>query len=361
MSADRYGGAPVASFPSVSLIVRSCDRPSLAEALASAAGQDYPALEVVIVAASGRAHRAPENHAGDHPIVFVASERPLSRPAAANAGLDAAHGDWLTFLDDDDVLLPGHIAGLIEASRNAGEARFVHTLARARMADGRIESFGQPFSLPQLHERNFIHLGTALFARSLALAGCRFDESLDIMEDWDFFLQCAQHTRFHFEPRQTFEWRAESGSSGAAGGANHDDRRFAAYRDRIHAKWATQRDALVDHVRAGLTVALEMARQGNVAGAETRCRGILASVQNDAHALNLLAMLQRKNGRLDEARRTQELACAVRPQDPSLVYNLALLCRLQGDRSAALRHCRKAAEVDPTFAPSQRLLAELRP
>lgn len=100
----------------------------------------------------------------------------------------------------------------------------VYTLARVRLCDGYMQTLGQPFATLQLYERNFIHLSMSLFSRDLPALGCRFDESMHILQDWDFFLQCAQHTRFHFEPRETFEWRADAGTSGAGAGANQTTR-----------------------------------------------------------------------------------------------------------------------------------------
>lgn len=334
-------------------------RPALASALASVGAQDYPRLEAVVVGACGPAHPAPPESVGGHPIRFVRSDVPLSRPAAANRGIDAAGGDWITFLDDDDILSPAHVSGLVDVARNAGEALLVYTLARVRLCDGYTQTLGQPFATLQLYERNFIHLSMSLFSRDLLALGCRFDESMHILQDWDFFLQCAQHTRFHFEPRETFEWHADAGTSGAGAGANHDDARFARYRDRIYAKWSAHHDALVDRVTAALRDASARARQGDVAGAEASCRNVLTYSQNDPFALNLLAMLQRSAGDYAAARRTQELACSVRPHDASLVYNLALVCRLQGDPAASRIHCRQALRFDPAFAPAQSLLAEL--
>ncbi len=345
--------------PLVSVIVRSMARPSLVTALESIGVQDHPRVEAIVVAASGPAHPAPPARAGVHPVRFVPSERPLLRPLAANAGLDAVAGEWITFLDDDDVLLPNHVSGLVAAQRNAGDAKLIYTTARARFSDGSSETIGQPFALIQLYERNFIHLSMSLFSRDLLARGCRFDESLEILQDWDFFLQCAQHTRFHFGPGQTFEWRADVGNAGTGAGRNQDDVRFATFRDRIYAKWAAQHDALADRVEADLRRAALLAQDGELASAEASCREVLGYSENDPFALNLLAMVQRSGGRLVEARGTQELACAVRPHDPSLAYNLALICRMQGDRAAARLHCLKAAAGTPKFAPAQRLLAEL--
>ena len=345
--------------PLVSIIVRSMARPTLAAALDSIARQDHPRIEVVLVAAAGPAHPPPPASAGNHPVRFIASDTPLKRPDAANVGLLAATGDWITFLDDDDTLQDGHIRGLVEASANAPDARFVYTLTHGTYADGTTQTFGQPFALIQLYERNFIHMSAALFSRELVTEGCRFDLAFPTMQDWDFFLQCAQRTRFHFEPRQTFQWNVDTGSSGAGGGKNQDDSRFARFRDAIYAKWAPQRDALVDQAAPILEDATARARAGDLHGAEARCRDVLAISPNDPWALNLLAMVQRTEGRLEEADVTQSLAVTVRPQDPSFVYNLGLLCRARGDVARAKRCAERALRLAPNYEPAKKLLTEL--
>ena len=351
--------AEATATPLVSVIVRSMARATLPESLASIAAQDYPNVEVVLVAASGSGHPPPAELAGPLPIRFVASGQPLARAAAANAGLEAARGDWITFLDDDDVFLPGHISGLVAATRHASNPRIVHSLARARFADGYQQPFGHPFSLVELYERSFIHLSTALVSRALLADGCRFDESLLVHEDWDFFLQCAQHGNFHFVPQQTFEWHADLGTSGAGGGANQDDARFAIYRDRVYQKWGAQRDALVDRVDPILRDAAAKAANGEYEVAQARAREVLDMSTNDPWALNLIAMIQRSAGRLEDADRTQSLAVAVRPEEASFVYNLGLISRARGDIARA-RHCaQRALSISPEYAPARKLLAEL--
>jgi Flp pilus assembly protein TadD len=62
---------------------------------------------------------------------------------------------------------------------------------------------------------------------------------------------------------------------------------------------------------------------------------------------------------MSEARRTQEFAVAVRPSDPAFVFNLALVCRAQGDIALARRCCDQAIALDAGFAPAERLRAEL--
>ncbi|HSQ81474.1 MAG TPA: glycosyltransferase [Casimicrobiaceae bacterium] len=345
--------------PLVSVIVRSMARPTLGAALDSIGMQDHSSVDVVVVGASGPSHPDPPDRVGMHPVRLVRSERQASRPQAANIGLAAASGEWITFLDDDDILYPDHVSSLVGARGRAGAAQLIYSSALARLSDGSTLPLGQPFALHQLYERNFIHLSMALFSRELVALGCRFDESLEILQDWDFFLQCAQHTRFHFEPRATFEWRADIGTAGTGAGANRDDARFAAFRDRIYAKWAQRRDALAERVAGDLQRAASLANAGDFAAGETICREVLDYSENDPFALNLLAMMQRSSGRIRDARSTQELACAVRPGDSSFAYNLALLCRDLGDLEAARAHCRRAASGTPASEPAMRLLRSL--
>src|SRR6185503_8403694 len=101
----------------VSILIRSMDRPTLERALDSAAAQDHPDLELVVVAACGPRHRAlPETWRG-RPLRMVVPPEPLDRARAANAALDAARGEWLNFLDDDDELLPRHVSTLLASAR----------------------------------------------------------------------------------------------------------------------------------------------------------------------------------------------------------------------------------------------------
>jgi tetratricopeptide (TPR) repeat protein len=189
--------------------------------------------------------------------------------------------------------------------------------------------------------------------------GVHFDPALEIMQDWDFFLQCAQRTVFHFEPRSTFEWHPDEGTSGTGAGSNVDDARFAAFRDRIYAKGRPARDALFAFVTANLREAAAHAQRGDLAGATQRCRTILARSPNDPWTLNFLAAVQRRGGDLAQARATQALAVAVRPQDANLVYNLALLCRDLGDVDEAAAYAARALALDASHARARALAAAL--
>ena len=204
-----------------------------------------------------------------HPLRLVNSDVRLSRPQAANAGLDAARGDWITFLDDDDLLLSGHVAG----------TRGRPSATRRRRAIGLHAGTGPIRRRPHRILGQAIRAVRALRAQLHPLVdgavraepgrpdGCRFDEAFEIMQDWDFFLQCAQQTPFHFEPRQTFEWRVDLGTSGTGVGDNKDAARFARFRDAIYAKWGGRASSAG---RAGQAIA--RGRDGKPPGSRLRRR-----------------------------------------------------------------------------------------
>lgn len=103
------------AFPLVSVIIRSMDRSTLANALDSVALQTYPNIEVVIVNAKGADHHEVGKWCGHFPMRMVGSDEQLDRSRAANVGLDEATGEYLIFLDDDDLFYPEHIAILVNA------------------------------------------------------------------------------------------------------------------------------------------------------------------------------------------------------------------------------------------------------
>jgi LmbE family N-acetylglucosaminyl deacetylase/GT2 family glycosyltransferase len=227
------------SSPPVSIVVRSMARSTLAEALDSIALQTYPHIEVVLVNARGPDHPKPGAWCGRFSLRFVDSGKPLDRSAAANAGLAAARGRYIGFLDDDDLLLPDHVAALIDALRSQNPAQVAYAGVRmiAYLPDGRIGSeslLNQAFHLPSLRAQNYIPMHAVLFDRALLDLGCRFDENLALYEDWDFWLQLAEHGAFLHVDRITACYR-NFGHSGF--GLRPDEARIAAGRAALFAKW----------------------------------------------------------------------------------------------------------------------------
>jgi lipopolysaccharide biosynthesis protein len=184
--------------PLVSVIIRSMDRPTLSEALDSVALQTYANIEVVVVNAKGVGHSLLSDWCGNFPLRTIGTNKPLLRSRAANFGLDNADGDYFIFLDDDDWFEPDHIQKLADAIRLHPEFKVVYTGVKCvdEQKNSLPNKFDTPFDALQILVGNFIPIHAVLFLRDLLELGCRLDESLDLYEDWNFWIQLSGHGDF---------------------------------------------------------------------------------------------------------------------------------------------------------------------
>lgn len=223
----------------VSVVVRSMDRATLDAALDSVAWQTHRPVEMVVVNARGGEHRRLDAHRAGVPVRMVGDGgAPLARPRAANAGLLAARGEHVLFLDDDDVLLPDHLAKLVDAlARSPGSAA-----AYADVDYGRAEPdgwcshhrFEADFDPVRLCFENYLPIHAVLFRRRWVDEGARVDERLLLLEDWDFWLQIASFGPFVRAPGISARYHA-----GSDGGSDVFEDSPLAQRSRaiLFAKW----------------------------------------------------------------------------------------------------------------------------
>ena len=115
-----------AETPPVTVCIVHHERPALVRmAVDSVLAQDYPALEAVLV---DDGSEGAEALAALDALEAEFAERgwPLIRQenrylgAARNAAAAAARGEWLLFLDDDNVLFPDAVSRLVRAARCSG-------------------------------------------------------------------------------------------------------------------------------------------------------------------------------------------------------------------------------------------------
>jgi len=206
------------SLPLVSVIVRTQARPRLLqEALSSLLTQTYPNLEVIVVNDGGEdvstviAPFSPYLH-----INYQVHDTAQGKAAAANTGAAVARGKYINFLDDDDLLYPEHLEKLALFLETTGEK-----VAYSDCEKGEYQWVGQDFVLcrektlfwgvdfdrDRLHCINYLANMSILFSRELWERIGRFDESLEVFEDWDFWRRLADQTVFHRLPGITAEYR----------------------------------------------------------------------------------------------------------------------------------------------------------
>lgn len=314
--------------PLVSVLVRSMDRPSLDRALTAVAAQTYRPIEVVVVAACGPTHRALPALMGDVPLRLVVASERLRRSHAANVCMEHARGDWLVFLDDDDAMAPTHVQTLVEAVLAPPAVLIAHTRATLLDADGRENGiFGGP-RVPWLQfDCGFFQPGAAIFARALLDLGVRFDPDFDILEDMDFWIQCARHTEFRFIDRATSYYYAESGTSGAGFGENADPTRTAEALAKLRHKWASE----VEATERSFEYLMHRGRALLTAGQSANALGFLQRAVDlrptSVDALNMLGVVMLRSGATDQALALFERALTIAPAHPQLLANRDLALR----------------------------------
>ena len=275
----RLGGsaslAEVREGPRVSVIVRTKDRPDLlAEALDSLAATTYHRAEVVVVNDGG----APPQLPADHPLAVrrIDLDRNRGRAAAANRGIREAQGDAITFLDDDDLAEPEHLATLTGLIAAAGvRAAYTDAAVGVYELDGaagwvcreRRLPYSRDFDAELLLYDNYIPLNTLVFERGLLAEVGPFDEDLPFFEDWDLLIRCSARTRFHHHARVTCEYRQFRGADHhILGDAPRQRQDFLDLKARVIAKHAGRANPataarVVDTLRAENVAALEALRR----------------------------------------------------------------------------------------------------
>ncbi len=273
--------------PLVSVIVRTIGRKELNEALDSIAQQTYPHIEVIVVHAKGNDDLGLEESCGRFTLRIVSKDHSLPRSEAANLGLDSAQGKYLIFLDEDDLFYPEHVSNLMEAldyEDNAKVAysgvRVVHILQDS--TEGPTVDLNEAFELKRLQIENFIPINAVLFERSLLDFGCHFDNTLELYEDWDFWLQLAQYTTFLHVGKVSACYR-NRGSSGF--GADADTNFVLQARGRFFEKWKTrwsgeQLSELIDFIKENWPTVVSA--KNNLAQA----RAVLSEQRHQLDSLN---------------------------------------------------------------------------
>ncbi|MGU3537477.1 glycosyltransferase family 2 protein [Methylobacterium sp. A54F] len=199
---------PPAGPARVSVIVPTCNRPAmLAEALASIRrleGDDL-ACEILV----GDNGSTPETRAVAERFgaVYVPTAR-TGCAGARNAALSAATGDFIAFLDDDDVWLPENIRP--QLAHLAAHPELEAVTGQAIIVDYSLQNPGRPWPDPHpgagddliraMLSGYFPQVGTLVVRRSAYEAIGLIDERLIFGSDHDWQLRFARRRTFAFIP-----------------------------------------------------------------------------------------------------------------------------------------------------------------
>ncbi len=348
--------------PCVSIVVRSMGRPHLRKALESICQQDHATLEVLVVDATGGQHPPlPElPWKAGHVVRLVSTGEPLQRPQAANAGLFAATGEWLCFLDDDDYYDSNFVSAMVRAAQRFPEHLVVYGSSRMVDASGAVtHEFGVPFNRALMFCGPLLYWHAALIQRRVITLGCRFDETLTVCEDRDFLSQIAQHGDFAFVPVTASNYNVTLGTSGTALGENRHPERHIPFESRLRAKWAGSGLYHLQRAAAGSREAVAAYFRGDTDGAVAAFERVLAQYPDDPNALHGLGRIALERRQLDSARKHVARAVHIRPDAAEYRMTLALILRDAGEHELAREHANAAVSEANFRDAALHLLSDL--
>lgn len=223
------GVAVAAGGPAVTVLVPTFNRPEhlLAQALDSVVGQDYPYLEVIALD-DGSTNGTPavlDRYADANPGRFrTVRHDNMGQARTLNRGFELARGELVGYLADDDLLLPGAIARLVQALCRVPDAVGAYPAFEVIDADGTVGHVVNPLewsAATALRCHDPIVSVGALVRAEVARAH-PWDPDLAYTGDFDFWLRVGLTGRLVLVPEVLARHRSHPGSLTVAG---HGDRR----------------------------------------------------------------------------------------------------------------------------------------
>lgn len=185
--------------PTISIIIPTCNRPEGAlRAAQSALGQFFDgSLEVIVVDDSPTATARPtlEKLIQSGQIQYIVNQQEHGASHARNLGVQHARGTFVTFLDDDDIYLPGRLNSMHQVMKTnqyilVSSTRFheFFDFRTIRPLPGQISG---EFGVNDIQYKNDIDIGFMVRRADFdRLHG--FDVNFFNLEDWDFLIRLLQ-------------------------------------------------------------------------------------------------------------------------------------------------------------------------
>jgi glycosyltransferase involved in cell wall biosynthesis len=177
--------------------------PWVGAAVSSALAQTWPDTEVIVVNDGSTDGTAAVLRGLAGPRVRVLEQANLGAAAARNAGLREARGEFIQYLDGDDLLAPQKLARQLPMLSGAGSvctclwARFQGDPAGAAAEDSPLARDLDPVDFLLLHAAggHMMHPAAWLVPRPIAGAAGPWDESLSLNDDGEYFARVCLASR----------------------------------------------------------------------------------------------------------------------------------------------------------------------
>lgn len=215
--------------PLVTVIVAAYNAANyLEETLHTILDQDYSPLELIVVDDGSTDETAAIAKSFGDRVHYCYQQNSGSCASPRNHGLAAAQGEYVTFFDADDLMLPGKISRQVNELEENPDAVFCVVNYRNFTNESRsVDHFstcdplspylanaaGSSFSLNEAECRsimisaNFTIASSPLFRTNFVISEGGFNTHLNACEDFDLIYRTARHGKVIIVPTVSFERR----------------------------------------------------------------------------------------------------------------------------------------------------------
>lgn len=184
--------------PLISVVIPTFNRPSFIErACNTVINQSYKNTEIIIVDdASTTSYVDTIEKLAFKNVVYIKHKKNGGGSAARNTGIEAAQGEYIAFLDDDDEWLPQKLEKQLQSlSENCQASHCGYAIKSSKQT--RIEK-ANVITLDDLRQNNKLASTTGLLCAKSVLEETMFDSSLHRAQDWDIYIRIAMKTNFAY-------------------------------------------------------------------------------------------------------------------------------------------------------------------
>jgi glycosyltransferase involved in cell wall biosynthesis len=208
------------SQPLISIITPVFETPlsRLEEAVQSVLAQAYENWELLLIDDGSTdpdlLRILPHLPQRDRRIVLAKLEKHGGISAASNRGLELARGEWVTFLDHDDLLEPDALFQIVRSLQMHPDVDLIYSDEDKLGEDGFEAPLFKPDWSPDFFlSYNYVgHLSAV--RRDLVQKAGGFRPQFDSAQDYDLFFRVTELTsRIHHIPRVLYHWRRSESSS----------------------------------------------------------------------------------------------------------------------------------------------------
>ncbi|MBE9012338.1 glycosyltransferase [Pseudanabaenaceae cyanobacterium LEGE 13415] len=206
--------------PIISVVIPAYNaEKTIQETIESVLNQTFENFEVIVINDGATDQTLEIIQSIQDPRIQVFSYANAGKSIARNRGIELSKGNYLAFLDADDLWTPDKLKQQWQALQDHPDASVAYSWTYFINENGKVLFSGTKYGndsniYHKLLVRNCLESGSNILVKRSAIAQIsHFDPTLAKAEDWDFYLRLASQFKFVCVPKYQILYRVHEGSS----------------------------------------------------------------------------------------------------------------------------------------------------